>query len=137
MPLKRHLKAAHNTENQRVARYWKDNFPALRVPISGGGRWKGDIFVVMPDMLRYELVRRKKTDEITFRKSEIQDVIDLANRIHILTNLPYQILLVAVFSKLETRNKTVVQVHDSFQRVSDVSIKIPVSSFRSDTKEGS
>jgi len=56
--MKSHLRRAHYAENIRVSEYWAQNFPSLRVPSSGAGKWKGDTFTIRENSTRIELVRR-------------------------------------------------------------------------------
>ena len=63
MPLKPHFRRAHADENQRVREYWKKGNPSFRAPASGGGFWKGDVFVVLDKCIRNELVRRAEVNK--------------------------------------------------------------------------
>ena len=78
-----HLRRAHYDENRRVNEHWKQNMPSLRIPASGGGRFKGDILAFGLHKIILELVRRNETGEesITFTKEEIEDVMKLATNI--------------------------------------------------------
>ena len=84
--MSKHFRRAHRDENLVVDKHWKDNHPALRVPISGGGKsirpmWKGDVFAVVgKGLFEIDLVRRtSKETTITFYEKEIKDVIDFAS----------------------------------------------------------
>jgi len=76
------LKHAHYDENIVVDEFWKKGYPALRLPVSGAGRFKGDVLAFLPHCIKLILIRRTETeDKITFEASEIQDVQNLAGRI--------------------------------------------------------
>jgi len=52
------LKHAHLDENKVVDNLWNDGMPALRIPISGAGRFKGDILAFGHHVIHLRLVRR-------------------------------------------------------------------------------
>ncbi len=79
--MSKHFRRAHMDENLVVNEHWKRNHPALRVPISGGGKslrpmWRGDVFAVVgKGLFEIDLVRRtSKESLITFHEKEISDV---------------------------------------------------------------
>ena len=112
--LKKHFRRAHSDENAVVDNYWRKGYPALRLPVSGAGRFKSDVLVFLPHCIKLILLRRaephhikqknviKVTDPntVTFKADEIQDVRTLAGR---LSSLVYpnsvQIELVSHFPK--------------------------------------
>ena len=69
--LKPHFRRAHADENICVNRYWKEEGgQSLRTPISGAGQWKGDVFTILPNVVRYELVRRASLRKCSKCKGE-------------------------------------------------------------------
>jgi Holliday junction resolvase len=89
----KHFRRAHKDENLVVNEHWKRNHPALRVPISGGGKslrpmWRGDVFAVVgKGVFEVNLVRRtSKENSITFNEKEISDVINFVTSLETLGN---------------------------------------------------
>lgn len=128
--MKGHLRRAHADENQRVSEYWEKGCPALRIPISGAGRFKADILAFIDKGVRLELVRRAEPlkcwkckgigkihliscnickgkgrinqNDITFVKSEIYDAERLSRQISHNIQRDVQIFLVAHFPSFKT-----------------------------------
>ena len=93
------FKKAHYDENLVVKSYWDSGFPALRVPISGAGNWKGDVLAICEDSIHLVLVRRTRKEKAVFKKSEIKDVFELAEKIKKLINVNVIICYVVHFIK--------------------------------------
>jgi len=80
------LKRAHYDENKVVDDFWKKGYPALRLPISGAGRFKSDVLAFTPHCIKLVLIRRSESEEkIVFEEREIKDVMSLAGKISELT----------------------------------------------------
>jgi Holliday junction resolvase len=76
------LKRAHYDENIVVNKYWKLGYPALRVPISGAGLFKGDVLVFTKNTIHLILVRRSESsDKVVFKADEIKETKDLAGKL--------------------------------------------------------
>ncbi len=92
--MSKHFRRAHKDENLVVNEHWKRNHPALRVPISGGGKsvrpmWRGDVFAVVgKGVFEIDLVRRtSKENSITFHEKEIIDVTNFVKSFEKLGNI--------------------------------------------------
>lgn len=76
------LKRARYDENLVVNEFWNKGYVALRIPISGAGRFCGDVLAFTPHTINLILVRRtENNNKIIFKKEEIQTVKNLAGRI--------------------------------------------------------
>jgi Holliday junction resolvase len=76
------LRRAHYDENIVVNKYWKLGYPALRVPISGAGLFKGDVLAFTKNAIHFILVRRSESgDKIVFKADEIKEVKHLAGKL--------------------------------------------------------
>ena len=78
---KKHLKLAHHNENIIVDQFWRKGYPAIRIPISGAGRFKGDVLAFGNHVIYLRLVRRTDDEKVVLRKKEVKEVMDLANKI--------------------------------------------------------
>lgn len=98
---KKWLARAHYDENLVVDEFWKKGEIALRIPVSGAGRFCGDVLAFSHRTIKLILVRRTESgDKVRFTKEEIQDVKSLAERIASLVYpTPVQVELRAHFPK--------------------------------------
>jgi len=95
-----HLQRAKADERIVSDKYWRAGAVALRCPISGGGRFKGDVFAITDKGIEFCLVRRTEKDSnIKFNSREIKETIELAKKVESLLRVPVFVKLIAHFPK--------------------------------------
>ena len=97
------FRRAHYDENVLVDRYFRKGGVALRIPISGAGRFKGDVLGFRKHNI--DLIAHRRDDagkgHVVFKESEINDLMLQSRTIAYLLSSPIcvNVLLVAHFPK--------------------------------------
>ena len=96
-----HFGRAKSDERKVSDDYWRSGGISLRVPISGAGRFKSDVFAITNGEIHFCLVRRTESDnvEIKFNSREIRETIEQAKKVEELLSIPVVVKLVAHFPK--------------------------------------
>jgi Holliday junction resolvase len=109
-----HFRKAKADERKVSGDYWKAGFIALRIPISGAGRFKGDVFAITDRGIEFCLIRRSEREGvISFDKREQSEVILQAKKIEELLGISVIVKLVAHFVKARRWKQRIIYQTDN------------------------
>lgn len=101
-----HFRRAHSDENHIVDELYEKGGVGLRIPISGAGRFKGDVIGFINGGIELVLVRRtERNGPVRFSKMEIYDLLVQIGKLRRL--IPHILILPVLYAHRPREKKWV------------------------------